>query len=34
MEGKEVRNDPKTEVAAPIINFLNNGESFKKLQEV
>lgn len=29
----EIRNDPKTEVAPPIINFLKNGESFKQLQD-
>lgn len=34
MEGKEIRNDAKTEVAPPIINFLKNGESFNKLQQI
>lgn len=34
MQQYDIRNDPKTEVAPPIINYLSNGESFKKLQDI
>ena len=34
MEKQDVCNDPKTKVAPPILNFLGNGDSFKKMTEV
>jgi hypothetical protein len=34
MDKTELRNDEKTEVAAWIDNFIGNGETFKRLQEI
>lgn len=35
MDNKEdIRNDPKTIVAPSIVNFINNGNTFKQLTEI